>query len=339
MWRLLCSISSSKRIFTRCLHSTSSKSNRTLPIQASFGGGGGGGGGAGKRIFGGGAAVMAGGGVSGFVFDEKGVGKGDSGNTNNNIISDDDAGEGEEKGSGGEKEKKPFDMERIRQKGADLSEEEREFRLRVAFVDARASDLNTQIRCLTCDNNTIEDANTEIAILLREIVREEIWKGKTDQEIKDLLVEQFGEEVTFDAPESFRAIVYGVLPAVTGIAYFLIQTGIYKRSRPHLYYAQLCRGFPSTHKELTAIKRLVALPPKNPQMYTAWMRFRETVLEKWLGLAPKGKLYPRWPSYGMRAPGGHRAEKMVPYSIWEMPGPFSEKYIPPRTSSFRDVVR
>ena len=57
----------------------------------------------------------------------------------------------------------------------------------------RAIDLFKETRCLVCQSQTIYDSNSELATDLKLFIEEEIIAGKTDDDIKDQLVTNYGE--------------------------------------------------------------------------------------------------------------------------------------------------
>jgi cytochrome c-type biogenesis protein CcmH len=59
--------------------------------------------------------------------------------------------------------------------------------------EARARALFREVRCLVCQNESIDDSTAELARDLRQVVREQVAAGKTDQEIRDFLVARYGE--------------------------------------------------------------------------------------------------------------------------------------------------
>lgn len=61
--------------------------------------------------------------------------------------------------------------------------------------EARARALFTQVRCLVCQNESIDDSEAELARDLRAIVREQVKAGRSDAEIKRFLTERYGEFV------------------------------------------------------------------------------------------------------------------------------------------------
>lgn len=61
--------------------------------------------------------------------------------------------------------------------------------------EARARTLFRDVRCLVCQNESIDDSNAELAGDLRRIVREQIAAGRSDADIKAFLTERYGEFV------------------------------------------------------------------------------------------------------------------------------------------------
>ena len=62
-------------------------------------------------------------------------------------------------------------------------------------LEARARSLSTGIRCLVCQNRSIDDSDAELARDLRILVREKLTEGLTDEQILDFLVDRYGEFV------------------------------------------------------------------------------------------------------------------------------------------------
>lgn len=63
--------------------------------------------------------------------------------------------------------------------------------------DARLRALFAEIRCVVCQNESIESSQAEIAADLRAVVREQVAAGRTDAEVRAYLVERYGEFVLF----------------------------------------------------------------------------------------------------------------------------------------------
>lgn len=70
-----------------------------------------------------------------------------------------------------------------------------EDRLADPAQEARARDLSRELRCLVCQNQSIEDSNAPLARDLRRIVRERVVAGDSDKAVLDYLVQRYGEWV------------------------------------------------------------------------------------------------------------------------------------------------
>jgi cytochrome c-type biogenesis protein CcmH len=62
-------------------------------------------------------------------------------------------------------------------------------------LEHRARALSAQLRCLVCQNQSIDDSDAPLAKDLRTLVREQLVQGKTDPEIMEFVVARYGEFV------------------------------------------------------------------------------------------------------------------------------------------------
>lgn len=62
-------------------------------------------------------------------------------------------------------------------------------------LEARARELSTRLRCLVCQNQSIDDSDADLARDLRLLVRERLSAGDKDEQVLDYLVARFGEFV------------------------------------------------------------------------------------------------------------------------------------------------
>ena len=58
---------------------------------------------------------------------------------------------------------------------------------------SREYNLFKEIRCLVCQGQTIHESNSELAEDIKLLIREKILEGQSDNEIKDFLVQKYGE--------------------------------------------------------------------------------------------------------------------------------------------------
>lgn len=71
-------------------------------------------------------------------------------------------------------------------------------------LEARARGLSAELRCMVCQNQSIDDSNAELARDLRVLVRERILAGDSDAEVIDYVVSRYGEFVLLRPPFSMR---------------------------------------------------------------------------------------------------------------------------------------
>jgi len=69
--------------------------------------------------------------------------------------------------------------------------------------EAEARALMATLRCLVCQGASIVDSNAELAGDMRAMVRQQIAAGKKPNEIRDWLIERYGDYVTYDPPFSW----------------------------------------------------------------------------------------------------------------------------------------
>ena len=84
-----------------------------------------------------------------------------------------------------------------------LSTEPNEF-LSDANLEIRARDLSKNIRCLVCQNQSIDDSNSELAKDLRMIIRNKLSEGETNNQILDFLVSKYGEFILMKPKLTFK---------------------------------------------------------------------------------------------------------------------------------------
>ena len=68
------------------------------------------------------------------------------------------------------------------------------------IYENRARDLSKGIRCLVCQNQSIDDSDSDLAKDLRRIIRKKIIQGDTDNEITQYLVNRYGNFILMKPP-------------------------------------------------------------------------------------------------------------------------------------------
>ncbi len=92
-------------------------------------------------------------------------------------------------------------------------------------LEARARTISANLRCLVCQNQSIDDSDAELARDLRVIVRERLVAGDSDEAVQQYLVDRYGEFVLLNPVVAPHTILLWVAaPAILlagGVAVFL----------------------------------------------------------------------------------------------------------------------
>ena len=101
-------------------------------------------------------------------------------------------------------------------------------------LEARARNLSKELRCMVCQNQSIDDSEAPLAHDLRVLVRERLTAGDTDSQVLNFLVARYGEFVLLRPPLAWHtAALWGLPPAalLIGIAAMII---VARRRRRHV---------------------------------------------------------------------------------------------------------
>jgi len=86
--------------------------------------------------------------------------------------------------------------------------------LKDSALESRARDLSRELRCMVCQNQSIDDSEAPLARDLRLLVRERLTKGDSDQQVLSFLVSRYGEFVLLRPPlEWHTLLLWGLPPA------------------------------------------------------------------------------------------------------------------------------
>ena len=81
-------------------------------------------------------------------------------------------------------------------------------------LEARAREISKDLRCVVCQNQSIDDSNAELARDLRLIVRERLVAGDTDDEVRTYVVDRYGDFVLLSPPLNAATVLLWVGPAI-----------------------------------------------------------------------------------------------------------------------------
>jgi cytochrome c-type biogenesis protein CcmH len=82
--------------------------------------------------------------------------------------------------------------------------------------EARAQSLESEIRCVQCENEPIAQSTAEIAADMRTLVRERIAAGDSDAEIREFFRQRYGDFVLFRPPFDARTWALWAAPLLLG---------------------------------------------------------------------------------------------------------------------------
>ncbi|MGD0335443.1 MAG: cytochrome c-type biogenesis protein [Xanthobacteraceae bacterium] len=98
------------------------------------------------------------------------------------------------------------------------------------ILEARARVLSKELRCMVCQNQSIDDSEAPLAHDLRVLVRERLKAGDSDAQVLDFLVARYGEFVLLKPPLSWHtAALWGLPPALLCIGIAMIVLVVRRR--------------------------------------------------------------------------------------------------------------
>ncbi len=91
-------------------------------------------------------------------------------------------------------------------------------------LEARARAISQEVRCVVCQNQSIDDSSADLARDLRLIVREQLVAGKSDDQVRAYLVQRYGTYVLLRPPLSRATLLLWFGPAALAL---LAALGVY----------------------------------------------------------------------------------------------------------------
>lgn len=121
--------------------------------------------------------------------------------------------------------------------------------LKDPVLEARARDISSGVRCLVCQNESVDASNADLARDLRILIRERLTAGDTDQQVLDFLVSRYGEYVLLRPTFSGKNVILWLLPflLVVGAGSALL---IHARNKPKANASSLSADEQSRLKQI-----------------------------------------------------------------------------------------
>ena len=89
--------------------------------------------------------------------------------------------------------------------------------------ELRARDISKNIRCMVCQNQSIDESNAPLAKDLRILIREKIKEGKNNDEIYKFLTDRYGDFILLNPPFKLNTLMLWIFPFIFfGIGIFII---------------------------------------------------------------------------------------------------------------------
>ena len=119
-------------------------------------------------------------------------------------------------------------------------------------LEARARDISAGLRCLVCQNQSIDDSDAPLAKDLRLIVRRELEKGATNEQVVDYVVARYGDFVLLKPPFRLSTLILWLTPLLLLGAGVVLAARMLRR-QPEAQDAPPPPLTPEEQKELQAL--------------------------------------------------------------------------------------
>jgi len=81
-------------------------------------------------------------------------------------------------------------------------------------LELRARNISKNIRCMVCQNQSIDDSSAPLAKDLRILIRDKIIKGHTDEEVYAYLTDRYGDFILLKPPFKLTTLALWFLPFI-----------------------------------------------------------------------------------------------------------------------------
>ncbi len=132
-------------------------------------------------------------------------------------------------------------------------------------LETRARGISAGLRCLVCQNQSIDDSNAPLARDLRLLVRERLKAGDSDAQVVQFVEDRYGEFVLLRPPLSWRTVVLWAAPPLALLIAVWVSVRGWRRRQSQSAMADANLG-PLTPDEETRLRKILAdgtdAPPK-----------------------------------------------------------------------------
>lgn len=100
-----------------------------------------------------------------------------------------------------------------------------------ATLEARVARLSEELRCLVCRNQSLADSDAELARDLKRELREQLASGRSEDEVRDYLVQRYGDFVLYRPPLKASTALLWSVPLLLPLAGLALLWSRWRRAR------------------------------------------------------------------------------------------------------------
>jgi len=89
-------------------------------------------------------------------------------------------------------------------------------------LDEKVKKITLQLRCMTCQNQTVYDSESDFSKNIIKIIENMIQQGKSENEIKSFLVERYGEYILFKPKFDIKNLILWLFPFVLFLSFLIL---------------------------------------------------------------------------------------------------------------------
>ena len=129
-------------------------------------------------------------------------------------------------------------------------------------LEARAREISAGLRCLVCQNQSIDDSDASLAKDLRLLVRRQLQKGESNQQVIDYVVARYGDFVLLKPRLRLNTLLLWFAPILLTAAAFFLASRVMRRQRERPKAAPLT---PEEQQELENLLSATAIEKEKPR--------------------------------------------------------------------------
>lgn len=99
-------------------------------------------------------------------------------------------------------------------------------------LDERVNQLASELRCLVCQNQAVADSHAPLAVQLKQEVRKQLAAGASADEVRDFMVQRYGDFVLYRPPVKAGTLALWLGPAVILLGGLVTLALVLRQRRP-----------------------------------------------------------------------------------------------------------